>query len=167
MVIYADILFAVNFSMDFISLFVTGALCGKKLSKKNILISSAIGGLYGVFQVLCSMNIYLGVVINLTVSLLMCFISYYDSSVKRIVSTYVIFMGISAALAGFMSVLYSLLNSILYEYIEEYSYKDVYNGARFFVISSLAIIISLIFGRVFSKEKSIKSAEVQIIMKKD
>jgi len=167
LVIYADILFAVNFSMDFISLFITGALCGRKIGKKSILISSAIGGLYGVFQVVCTLKLFLSVIINLTVSFLMCFISYYDSKIRRVIPTYIIFMGISAALAGFMSVLYSLLNSILYEYIKDYSYSGVYNGARFFVISSLAIIISLIFGRVFAEQKNIKSAQIEITLKKE
>ena len=167
MVIYADILFAVNFSMDFISLFITGALCGRKISKKCILISSAIGGLYGVFQVICTLNILFTVIVNLAVSFIMCFISYYDLKIRHVIPTYIIFMGISAALAGFMSVLYSLLNSILYEYIKDYSYTSMYNGARFFVISSLAIIISLVFGRAFSKQKSIKSAQVEIFFKNE
>lgn len=63
-----------------------------------------------------------------------------------------------------MSVLYSFLNDLLSEYIENYSYEEVYTGARFFIILALAIIASIAFGRIFSKEKSISSVQINVTM---
>lgn len=157
MIVYADILFAVNFSMDFISLFITSLVMHKKINKTKILISASIGGLYGVFNVLCSVHILVGVLLNIFVSFLMCFILFYEKSIRRFVAMYIIFWGVSATLAGFMSVLYSFMNKVLSEYILKYSYSKVYNGARFFLITSMSMLVVIIFSRIFSKEKSIKS----------
>ena len=162
MTVYADVLFAINFSMDFISLFITQLLLNRKIYKKRILISSAIGGVYGVFELLTNMNTFLGIAVNIAVAFLMCFICYYEGSIRRFISMYVIYWGISMALAGFMSLLYSFMNKILSEYILDYSYGKVYNGARFFIIASLSVITAIIFGRAFSKEKNIRYTDIKV-----
>ncbi len=165
MIVYADILFAINFSMDFISLFITLTLLNRRIYKRRILFSAVIGGLYGVFDLLCPMNIIPSIIINLTVSFLMCYLTYKEKSKKRFLSLYVVYWGVSLTLAGFMSVLYSFLNRILSKYIIDYTYNNVYNGARFFVISSFAILITIIFGKLFAKEKNIMHTQVKVIIK--
>ena len=165
MIVYADILFAVNFSMDFISLFITFTFLNKKINKARILIASSVGGVYGVLDLLLSLNPIIGIVLNITVSFLMCAIVYNEKSIRRFFSFYVIYIGISLTLAGFMSVFYSFLNKILSKYILEYTYEKAYNGARFFIISSLSIILAIIFGRVFTKEKVILHTELEVELK--
>lgn len=162
MKIYADMLFAINFSMDLVSLFLSASIMKRKIHKKRILIASAIGGAYGVLDVILTLNSAISVVLGVFVSFLMCFIAYFEKSIKRFTALYVIYWGVSASLGGFMSVLYSFLNKILAKYIENYNYTTVYTGARFFVIASLSILASVLIGRVFSSEKDIKSAEVLV-----
>lgn len=162
MVVYADILFAINFSMDFLSLFITLTFLHKKISKIRLLSASLVGGIYGVLDVVCKFNTVISVILSITVSLLMCVIVYYGKGRGRFLTFYIVFWGVSATLAGFMSVFYTYLNKILSDYIIDYSYSDVYNGARFFIIASLTMIVAVIFGRVFSKEKNIKSVELTV-----
>jgi len=165
LVVYADVLFAINFSMDFISLFITLTLLNRKIYKRRILFSAIIGGLYGVFDLLYPMKVIPSVIVNLTVSFIMCYVTYKEKSKKRFLSLYIVYWGVSLALAGFMSVLYSFLNKLLSRYIIDYSYNNVYNGARFFVISSFAIIITIIFGKLFAKEKNIVHTEIKVNIK--
>ena len=162
MVVYADILFAINFSMDFLSMFITLKFMNKKISKLGLLTASIIGGIYGVIDLLCDFNTLISLIVCITTSLLMCVIVYSGNGWKRFVSFYIVFWGVSATLAGFMSIFYTYLNKILSDYIVDNSYNDVYNGARFFIISSLTMITAVIFGRVFSKEKNIKSVEITV-----
>ncbi len=165
MTIYADILFAVNFSMDFVSIFISLTLLNRKISKKRILIASSVGGIYGVFELFLSLNPILDIIVNITVSFLMCFIAYKEKNIRRFLSFYVVFVGISLTLAGFMSVFYSFLNKLLSEYILEYTYDKAYNGARFFIIASLSVILAMIFGRVFSRDKNIVSRHLTVKVK--
>lgn len=160
MKIYADMLFAINFSMDLVSLFITASIMRRKIYKKRILIASIIGGFYGVFDVVLTLKPVISVVLGILVSFLMCFITHFEKSIKRFVSMYLIYLGVSASLGGFMSVLYSFLNKILAKYIESYNYTTVYTGARFFIIASLAILLSIFIGRLFSSEKEIKSVKI-------
>ncbi len=167
MIVYADILFAVNFSMDFISLFITLTLLNRKIGKSRILIAASVGGLYGVFDLLVKVNFVIGIIINIMVSLIMCLIACEDSRIRRFFSFYVIYIGISVSLAGFMSVFYSFLNKLLSKYILEYTYDKAYNGARFFIITSLSIILAIIFGRVFSREKKTLHTALEIKIKSE
>ena len=162
MKIYADMLFAINFSMDFIALFITNALLQRKIQKKRILISSAIGGLWGVLEVISKFSVFLSTAVTILISLLMCIIAFNDKNMKRFTAMYIIYIGINACLGGFMSVLYSFFNKILAEYVYDYSYNTVYTGARFFVVSSLAIIASILFSKLFKKEKNVENVEVEI-----
>ncbi|MBO5374227.1 MAG: sigma-E processing peptidase SpoIIGA [Clostridia bacterium] len=160
MKIYADMLFAINFSMDLISLFICASIVHKRVHKKRVLASAVIGGIYGVIEVIMPSNAIASAFLGVSVAFLMCFISFYQGSIKRLIGMYILYWGCSACLGGIMSVLYSFLNKLLAEYIENYSYTQAYTGARFFVIASLAVILSIILGRFFSREKEIIEVEI-------
>lgn len=162
MKIYADVLFAINFSMDLISLFVTSLILQRKAHKKRFLISSVIGGLYGVVSVIYSINTIASGITGAIVSLIMCKISFAENSIKRLIGIYIIYWGSSACLGGFMSAFYSFLNKLLSEYIKEYTYDNAYTSAKFFVIAILSVLISIILGRSLNTEKNIKSVQINV-----
>ncbi len=163
MTLYIDVLFAINFSMDFISLFATSHITHKRVLKKRILIASLIGALYSVLEIIYPIkNFWISVSVSMLISFVMCMISYCEGKVASFLKMIVIFWGISVALGGFMSVIYSLLNKLLAEYIENYSYEHVYSGARFFIIIALTLVASVVFGRAFSSEKNTKSVGLEV-----
>lgn len=162
MTLYADVLFAINFSMDFLSLFITEMILHKKIHKKRILISGVIGGLYGVFEIIFSVGFMLGAIINVGVSLLMCYVAFKENKIGKFTGMLIMFWGVSASLGGIMSLLYTFLNNMLLEYIKNYSYTTVYNGARFFVVASLTVVVSMTFTRIFNSKKSIKEVTINV-----
>lgn len=165
MILYVDVLFAINFSMDFISLFSAAHLTHRKVMKKRILLAALIGAVYSVVEMIYpikSSPISIG--ISILVSLIMCIVAYYEAKIIIFLKMFIIYWGVSVALGGFMSVLYSALNKILSEYIENYSYQNVYNGARFFIIIALTLIASTVFGRAFSSEKNTKKVSLEIVI---
>ena len=127
MKIYADMLFAINFSMDLVSLFITASIVRRKIHKKRMLISSAIGGLYGVLEVILPLSPVISAILGILVSFLMCFIAYFEKSIKRFTAMYVIYWGVSASLGGFMSVLYSFLNNeeIHITYVVKFDHENI------------------------------------------
>ena len=46
--LYGDVLFLVNFSMDFLTLYITALILHRSVKKRRFVLSAAIGGVYGV-----------------------------------------------------------------------------------------------------------------------
>lgn len=160
--IYADILFAINFSMDFLSLFLCAMILHRKIGRKRIVLASLLGALYGVLDVILIKNQLISLLTCVLTSIIMCLIVFTSKSFKRLIVALIMYWGVSAGLGGLMSLLYSLLNTVFYDLIKNYSQSSAYNGARFFVIASITAIISMVFSRIFTSKKDIKSTEIII-----
>lgn len=163
MTLYADVLFAINFSMDFLSLFICSIILHKKAERKRIIIASLIGALYGVIDVIFSKSQLLSLIFCVLISAVMCLISFFEKSLKRLFITFLVYWGVSAALGGTMSLIYSILNRIFYDVIKNYSEVSIYNGARFFIIASITAIVSIVVSRIFTSKKDVKAVEIKII----
>lgn len=162
MTLYADILFAINFSMDFLSLFLCSIILHKKTTKLRMLIASVIGAIYGVLDVIFIRKEILSIVICILMSIIICIIAFFEKNLKRMLLSIFVYWGISATLGGLMSLLYSFLNRIFLDFLAEYPVKSVYNGARFFLIVSITAIVSIFFSKIFTNKKDIKATEVTI-----
>ncbi|MBQ8545897.1 MAG: sigma-E processing peptidase SpoIIGA [Clostridia bacterium] len=162
LILYADVLFAINFSMDFLALFICSIILHKKLLRKRIVIAALLGGLFGVFEVILPINQILSILLSVLVAFFMCLIAFFEKSAKRIIITNLMYWGVSAGLGGVMSLLYSILNKLLAEVIANYSQTTAYNGARFFIIAAITAIVSIIFSRIFTSKKDVSSTEITV-----
>ncbi len=106
--LYADILFLINFTMDFLTLFVTASIMHRKVSVLRLSIASAIGGIYGVVSVFMQGILIINIFINLAVSYLMCLIAF----VKKTFPCYALFYGTGCLLGGAMTAFFTFMNGI-------------------------------------------------------
>ena len=162
MVIYADVLFAINFSMDFLSLFICSMILKRKTSRVRIILSSLIGALYGVLDVVLRLDKIFSVILCIAFSFVMCIIAFWGIKIKNIFASTALLLGIGAMLGGIMSLIYSALNKIFMGYLANIQPSTAYNGARFFLIASITAIVSIIFAKIFLKEKNNKTAIIKI-----
>ena len=163
--LYVDVLFAINFSMDYVSLFLCGKILHKKLPKLRIIIASTIGGIYGVLTLIFKLNVVLEITICLLIALIMCVITYYEKNIKSLSICIVLFWVTSSLLGGIMSFLYTIANKLLDEYITSYTYETVYNGARFFVIASVTVLVTTFVGKIFMNNKDRRTVPIKIYFK--
>ena len=70
--IYGDVLFLINFSMDFLSLFITGKIMHLKMNKWRLLASATVGGVYGVASLFFPLDGVLLVLANVVCAFMMC-----------------------------------------------------------------------------------------------
>ncbi len=165
MVLYADVLFAINFSMDFLALFITTRIMHKRLYKVRILISALIGGIYSIIEMVITIqNVSLQIGINILVSLIMCIIAFKERKFGRFAVIYAIFWGVSALMGGVMSLLFSTFNKIFYTYIAQLDIIDTssYNGTRFVVIILASIIVSILLSKLYTTKKCIQNVNLKI-----
>ena len=165
MILYADVLFAINFSMDFLALFITIKIMHKRLYKLRILISALIGSAYSVIEMITKVKSpMLEIGINIFVALIMCIICFKETKISRFIISYAMFWGVSALMGGFMSLIFSIFNKIFYTYIvnSKLIATNAYNGVRFIVVALISILASFIVTRIYNSKKAIKNVQIEI-----
>ncbi len=162
MILYADILLAINFSMDFLSLFLCSIFLHLKVRKLRIILSSMLGALYALLQMVVTLNGASSIIVCTAVALMMVIIAFPYNNLKQTGIRLAIYLFVSTALGGIMSLVYTCMNKILSSYIENYSYEQAYDTARLWIIISLTAIISVVFSRIIVSKKEDKTAEISV-----
>ena len=75
-VIYADILFLINFSLDYLGLFITSRLLNKKTNYKRLLTAGLLGGIYSFVPYYISFNSPLNFLIHTTMAVILVLVSF-------------------------------------------------------------------------------------------
>lgn len=169
--IYGDIYFLVNFSMDFLSLWLTAKILHLPLRTLKATLSAAIGGVYAVLALIPGRYAAVNWFIGLLLPALLCYICFGSCKIGRFLGRYAIFWGISLLTGGGMTALYYGINRIWgnRQIAVNGTVKEVYNEIPLWVFALLALIcalISLIWGRIAGRMRSRGSAILTVICMK-
>jgi stage II sporulation protein GA (sporulation sigma-E factor processing peptidase) len=147
--IYADILFLINFTMDFLTLFITASILHRKASVIRLSVASAVGGAYGVASVFIEGILIINIFINLAVSYLMCLIVFK----KRTLPCYALFYGTGCLLGGAMTALFSAFNRLGLDkaFGGGEAQSDGISVYIFAIIAAISGFVALIGGRLFKR----------------
>ncbi len=105
--IYGDILFIINFSMDFLVLFICGKIMHFRMSVWRMILGASIGGIYGVASVFFSLPAAADITADLLSALLICIIAHYHGSAVKTLCTMAMFYAVSLLMGGAMTALYT------------------------------------------------------------
>lgn len=106
--IYADLLFIVNFSLDYVALYITGRLTSSPSSTLRMCVSAALGAAFAVCALVFDMKGFLYVLASAAVCLLMCRCAYKKTDLIGCIGTALLLFSVGAALGGAMTALSSL-----------------------------------------------------------
>ena len=108
--VYGDILFLINAGMDALCLLMTARLMHIPQKTWRWLIASAVGGVYAVAVLWMNVGQPWGFLIDMSICLLMCGISFHHKgSLRRIPLYGIVYMALSMVMGGVMTALYQLL----------------------------------------------------------
>lgn len=159
--VYVDLFFLINFSMDFLCLFLTSKLLSKKFSLPRCLSSAIFGGIYANIALFLSVGRISAAALDLLACVLLCSIAFLDRKNARRMPLYIlIYVAISMVLGGFMTGLFNIFNRM--EILQDLGATEG-DGISVWLFAVLAVIsafITLIGGRFFSKQVSRKQADV-------
>ena len=112
--VYVDLLFLINFSMDFLCFFLTARLFSRPFPILRVILASAVGGVYAVLSLFFSVRGFLLLLFDVGACVIMCLIVFFCRriSVSRLLSETILYTGISMALGGVMTAAYTILNEI-------------------------------------------------------
>ncbi len=160
-VIYSDILFLINFSIDFLCLFITGRVLNRRMGTIKPVISSVIGGLYSFLPFLFTLPVYISLILNITVAAVMCLITYSFSKFSELAVNTLTFGITSALMGGIITAVFNLFSSYSNG---TYAEMTTFSFVAVCVISALAV---LGYGLICRKRINTRSAEIRIHSKGD
>lgn len=163
MTVYGDLLFLINFSMDFLCFYLSCLLLHRKMKLGRTFIASVLGGIYSVLALFVSTNGTIALLIDILVLVLMCWIAYGvgKSGFKALIKAIFLYFFVSALLGGLMTALFSLFNSLKFEKI----IGSASDGIDVWIFAFLAIIGSVMTirgGKIFRTSFSSKEVLLKI-----
>ena len=110
--VYADVLFLINFSMDFLVFYICARLSRRRIYPIRSAIAAALGGAYGVAALFIPEKGFLPLLCDIASLLLICTVAFARKGERGrdFLGGCALFAGVSAILGGVMTTLYSALN---------------------------------------------------------
>ena len=161
--VYVDLFFMINFSMDFLCLFLTSKILHRRLPLWRALAAAVLGGVYADVALLYPLGKILSVATDLSVCVLMCAIVFHRKKKIKSLPLYILVFGaVSMALGGFMTALFHLFNrSSLFQNAQGVE-EDGISVWIFALLAIISAVITLVGGRFFTGRTAQNNAELQV-----
>ena len=160
--IYADLLFLINFSMDYLCLYICARVLHRKLSLAKMIIAASIGGIYSVISVIVNLGGFIALIVDIGVCVAMCAIVFAEKN-RRVSSTLLcsfLFIGISMMTGGAMTAIFNLLNRL--ELPLDAIGEDGLSPYLFAVLAIISGLITLCSGKILSKKSTISTCTLKV-----
>jgi sigma-E processing peptidase SpoIIGA len=105
--IYGDVLFVINFSMDFMALFICGKIMHFRMSFGRMALAATLGGVYGVASLFFCFGTAGDIMLDALMALALCFVAHYHGSTAKTFGATALFAAVSMLMGGAMTALYS------------------------------------------------------------
>lgn len=153
-VIYADVYFIVNMSMDFTALFITAKIMNAKIGVGRFMAASVIGAIYAILSLFLEENAFLSLFLAFALPFIMCAVSFGIVRVKlrRYLLFTGLFWGVSFLMGGIISAVYMLLNKFLIgRGVEVFGAPDMLYSDLPLWLLGLVALLSAVFSSVFGR----------------
>ncbi len=111
--IYIDVVFFVNFIVDYLLLVITALLGGYPIKRLRFTLASVFGGFYATLVLFPTLNILTFVPLRLLVGWILCLIGFKYDSLNKSLRQFILLMIASACCAGAVCVIYFIATSTL------------------------------------------------------
>ena len=146
LVVYADVLWLIDFSMDFLSLGLAGRMLSRPARAWRMCVAAALGGIWSVIALICDLAGGTGLVLDVLVAGGMVALAFGKSSVPRFLITVGSFFLVSLLLGGTMTALGNLMGGL--------RNSASGSGGSFLFISLAGYGITLLFTRLRRRAKT-------------
>lgn len=166
--IYADVLFFINCSMDFLALYLAARLLHREIHTGRLLAAAALGALYAILTLYLSVGNFAVMLANIAASAVLVLVGLFPHRRWRdYLSGIAVFYGVSFLLGGAMTALYNLVNSFLFsDKVHAFgNFLDVeaeLSFGGFFLLAAASAGISFFFGRLFVRSRARQTARVEL-----
>jgi stage II sporulation protein GA (sporulation sigma-E factor processing peptidase) len=160
--VYVDILFLINFSMDYVCLYVTIKILHRKTKLWRMILASALGGAYSVAAVFIEFSPPIELLTDSILCIAMCFIAFAQKGAPapRVFLYSFLFLGISMMTGGCMTVIFNYLSRL--DLPLDMIPSDDASTYIFAVLAAIAGVISLKSGQLISRTSSVQNCKLKV-----
>ena len=156
--IYGDVLFIINFSMDFLSLYIVGRLLHFEMKAWRVMAGASVGAFYGVVSLLIDTYVILETAITVGVLILMCLVAFHARRLRSYATAAVLVGAVGMLIGGMMTSVFMRLGKYQ-SYIEIGGDIPVLHFAVFAALSSMA---TWAIGRLFRRKRAIRTCRLRL-----
>lgn len=163
--VYVDLLFLINFSMDFLAFFVLSRLFLRRMAYGRAILASAFGGVYAVLTLFLPLHGFYLLLSDAAVCMAMCaiFSVRKGDAVRDVFGEMLAFTGISMAMGGIMTAAYTFLGKIgIPEMIPEG--EEGLSPWLFFILAVIGSGATLLGGDMFGKRRVTKQCYAKVTL---
>ena len=160
--VYVDILFLINFSMDYLCLYICACVLHRKMKLWRMIGASSLGGIYSVVSLFMNFSSAAELFSDAAVCVLLCAVAFYEKGRKRgslFLITF-LYIGVSMMMGGCMTAIFNLLSR--FELPLDMVRSDGISTYLFAILAAVAGVISLKSGQVISRKSSIRECRLQV-----
>ena len=162
--VYADILFLINFSMDFFCFYITAKLLHRRLPRMRALLASVFGGVYSVAIIFAGFSPPLELVLDIFAWFIMCVTVFASRKMTfpKLMLSSLSYVGVSVALGGIMTASFNMINLIGFSFD---GLRESGEGMPVWLFAALAVAsgaATLMSGRFFRSKQSVRSADIEV-----
>ncbi|MBO5970901.1 MAG: sigma-E processing peptidase SpoIIGA [Clostridia bacterium] len=163
--VYADVLFLINFSMDFLVFYICARFAGRRLYPFRSALASALGGAYGVASLFIDTNGFITSVCDVAALIVICCVAFASRNMRfrDFLGRCILFALISSILGGIMTALSSMLERSGFASLEYESGDDI-SVWLFTIIAAAGGAAAFVGGKRMKRIAASKSADVEIKM---
>ena len=161
--VYIDLYFFINFSMDFLCLYLTARILSERLSPLRGILASVIGGVYACSSLLLGVGGVGGFAVDLAFGIIITAVALAKKgSVGRVFLQALVFAATSTALGGIMTALFYLFNKTgIFDFVKETD-GDGISVWIFFILALISGVLTLLGGKGLTKRLSASEVMVEI-----
>ena len=163
--VYADLLFLINFSMDYLCLYICARILHRKMSLFKMVIAAAVGGVYSIISLVLDLGGAISLTIDIVVCILMCAIVFAEKT-RRVASTLLcsfLFLGISMMTGGAMTAIFNLLNRL--DLPIDSIGEDGISPYLFAILAIISAIITLRGSDILSRKSTVTTCTLKVKIK--
>ncbi len=169
-VVYIDVLFLVNFCMDFLALWFSGGFLRLPRKKLPLVLASVLGAVYAIGTLLWAGHPLVSMLIGAAMAFLLCYVAYGRECRRRLfVTLSAVFYVISCLFGGMITAFYSLLERFFRD--RRAFYEALAGGeGKIALFFSLMLIVTLVAGgfkRFFLPRTVERTAKVDVRVGKE
>lgn len=157
-VIYSDVLFLINFALDYLCLFIASRLLNRFTKALRLALGAAIGGIYAFVPYIFNPPVYISLPLHISSAALICLIAFGKLGAKPFLLTVITFITTSALMGGLVTAIFNISSQY-----SNGAYTEI-STLSFLIVCAVSAAITLSYGLISRKKIHIRSAEVRIFV---